>query len=396
MKKISVIAALAGIVLVSCQKEESAAVSENGGRQEIAITAFSKGFTKSVLGSGNSFDGSERTIIAAGAMKTEGKWVDFLGATNFTESEGSKWTATPKVYYPLGGADADFKFLAYSESKDHSTSARWYGSMDVEISLDEKCDTNEIVYAGFHGLKQGAATAIFKHSQALVTVYIRTNQDTIKINRIGFEDVKTSGILSLKRLTKDTEIDTVAARWIFSSGCNCKFAEMGDYYLTGASASPYNVPAGENFFTKYVKDTPIVVGGSPVTGEFRNEGLGTWINSTGCIFDRLFPAQELDTKTLIINYTLGKLTADARLTFSDTNPTVQQRIYKWEAGKRYVYEITVKPAEIVLDPSVEDAWELKTITGVYGDDSDVDEPAFSFTSGNGNESSPIGETSGWY
>ena len=386
MKKIFLFAALAGIVFASCQKEASVASVENDGLQEVTFSALSKGYTKSVLGSGDSFDTpGMRTIIAAGAMQNAGTWVDFLEPTNFKQDgTTSKWVATPKVYYPLGGANADFKFLAYSEtaipasgSTRQPVTARWYGSTEVEINVDEKCDTNDVVYAGFKGVKQDVAPATFKHSQALVTVYIRTNQDTIKINKIGFEDVKTSGTLSLKRSVKTDNVntDSVTVKWLFNAGCNCHFAEMGDYKL--ADCSTITPPAdaitagmatftdkiaenAEHFFTKYVKDTEIEVGGSPVTGEYRNQGLGTWINNTGCVFDRLFPAQELETKTMVINYTLGDITTDARLTFTgeDNQP-------KWEAGKRYVYDITVKPAEIVIDPSVEEAWQLKEITGEY-------------------------------
>ena len=381
MKKVFIFAALAGTVFASCQKEAPVAAVQNEGQQEIAISTLSKGFTRGVLNSGASFANSGRTLIVAGAMKSNGKVVDFLNPTDFKETAassgtGTEWTADPKVYYPLGGKDEDFRFLAYSETKPNTGSgikpivARWYGSTEVEIQVTDKCDTNEIVYAGFKGKKDGVASATFKHSQALVTVYIKTAKDSLKINSICFEDVKTSGALNLK-INPQADTAGVTANWLFNAGCNCKLAAMGNFKLKDASnitteSQTFNMTGENEFpFVKYVPGTDEKIGD---TNEYRNCGLNTWINTTGCVFDRLFPAQEIETKTMVINYTIGDLTADASLVFENTTtpePAVTN-IYKWEAGKRYIYKIEVNPAEIKLNPTMPtDAWTVVNIAGEY-------------------------------
>lgn len=340
MKKIFLFAALAGIVFASCQKEASVAAVQNEGQQEITFTALSKAMTKGVLTSGGSFDNGTRKIQVAGVTETDdGKWVDFLEETTFSQ-EGStrKWKATGK-YYPLGSAATNF--LAYSETNGVESTARWYGSKEVEIQVsEENCAENDIVYAAFKGDKSasGGVPAVFSHTQALVTVTIKTKEVTqsIIINKIGFEDVKTSGTLNIKLTPNATSVSTAAnatATWLFNAGCTCHYAEMGARKLSTTDLAPSTAKeiafaAGEVF---------------PVTVN----------DTTGVTYDKLFPAQKLVTKTMVINYTLGDYTADARLEFQSGNQKT------WAMGKQYKYTITVDPSEIAINPSAA-AWIVES------------------------------------
>lgn len=380
MKKIFLFAALAGIVFASCQKEASVAAVQNEGQQEITFSALSKAMTKGVLGSGSSFNpagaGAWRTINVAGVMKTaDGSVVDFLENTPFSyDATESAWKAQGK-YYPIGGEGKDFHFLAYSETKDVESTARWYGSSEVEIQVGEESAKNDIVYSAFKGAKNDKANATFKHSQALVTVWIKTKSDDqkITINKIGFKDVKTSGVLNIKLDKTKVGTDDAAdatPKWIYNAGCTCHFAEMGNYKLidcstiTPASGSTdataiFTIAAGNEYdFESY-----------PESGTSENDGYGV-INNTGCVFDRLFPAQNNETQTMVINYTLGDLkNVEVELKVKAPAATVDPTgAVTWAAGKRYVYQITVNVSEILINPSVEDAWNITTITGQYDPD----------------------------
>lgn len=361
MKKIFLFAALAGIVFASCSKETPVAVVQNEGQQEITFSALSKAVTKGVLGSGSSFDKTGRTIIASGVVKNGNTWVDFLEDATFSEEgETGKWKSAGK-YYPLGTDVTNF--LAYSETAIPTTgnrkpiTARWYGAKEVELQVSEKCDTVDIVYAAFKGDKSATATdgvsAVFKHAQALVTVNIKTSGSgqEIKINKIGFEDVKTSGTLNIKLTPGDGTVSTDAnatATWIYNAGCTCHFAEMSAYNLgeTAAPADADIVADKETYFKAVADQLP-----------------GT-VDNTGETFDKFFPAQELATKTMVINYTLGDITADARLTWKTAIIAPEDPV-TWEAGKRYVYTITVNPSEIVINPSSDGAWTIENLTGTY-------------------------------
>lgn len=370
MKKIFLFAALAGIVFASCQKEASVAAVQNEGQQEIALNAFQGALTKGVFGSGT-FD-TDTPIYVAGALVTGPKeHSDFLPETKFVHSDGA-WKAIPPVYYPLGGENSDFRFIAYSVAGTTESYIRWYGSTEVEFQVAEDCATNDIVYSGFIGNKSAAASAIFKHALALVTVNIKTSASgqQIKINSIGFEDVKTTGTLNLKihpewnasnAPTGDdapytsTDYYKAVHTWIYSAGCTCKCAQMLNTYLT------YDAPASAD-------DDPYVLAAEGLydfdtyDGSAVNKGFGD-INNVGCNFDRLFPAQKLETKTMVINYTLGDLTADAKVDLSTAtlDPSGSNPI-TWAAGKHYVYVITVNPIEITINPTSPDAWTLQTIT----------------------------------
>ena len=375
MKKIFLFAALAGIVFASCQKEASVAAVQNEGQQEITFSALSKAMTKGVLGTGTSFGDattSVRTINVAGVTKTaDGSVVDFLEAKTFryitdgwkgAKYDGSSWVAD-HVYYPIGGGNEDYHFLAYSESSDVESVARWYGSSEVEIQVGEESAQNDIVYSDFIGNKSGAADATFKHTQALVTVQIMTKEETsptIRINKIGFKDVKTSGTLNIK-LDK-SKVGTAASpsapyashKWIYNAGCNCACAEMGNYWLSTCYNSSAD-DADKFKVTENIESTFTSYTGTSAP----NDGYGE-INNVGCIFDRFFPAQKVEAATMIVNYTLGSMTAEVELALDGSGTPAHASAKIWEASKRYVYRIIVDPAEITINPKA-DAWIIDTI-----------------------------------
>lgn len=372
MKKIFLFAALACIVFASCQKEEPVTVSQNEGQQEITFSALSKAMTKGVLGSGASFatTGDIRTINVAGVMKTaDNSVVDFLEAKTFTYlSDGWKgvkpgtgagtWVPDP-VYYPLGGESKDYHFLAYSESNGIESIARWYGSSEVEIQVGEESAQNDIVYSDFIGNKSNAAAATFYHTQALVTVKIqtKTSGQTITINKIGFKDVKTSGTLNIKLDkskvgTAESPSDPYAShKWIYNAGCNCACAEMGDYYLENGY-TPGASTDSEKYAVKLGEESKFV----DYNSNDNDKGYGV-ITNAGTIFDKLFPAQKVAAATMIVNYTLGNLTADVELALDGSATPAHASAKTWAASTRYVYNITVNPAEITINPTA-DAWEV--------------------------------------
>ena len=375
MKKIFLFAALAGIVFASCSKEGPETPVQNEGQQEIALAPLSKAMTKGVLGSG-AF-ATDRKIQVAGTMKSGDKYVDFLEVTEFAKvTDKSYWAATVPVYYPIGGQNSDFRFLAYSETtpggtdKTEATFARWYGSNEVELQVSD-CAKNEIVYSGFEGNKTAAtgAPATFARTQALVTVQIKATEGSIAeqpktdiiVNKIGFKDVKTSGTLLLKynAAAESTDANKATHQWLYNAGCNCAFAEMGNFNLGGAhDASPWAVTADAS--------TPIDI---TFTDLNNTNGLGSKLSTTGYVLDRLFPAQKLETKKMVINYTLGDLTTDVELDLKASGTTVSPGgDVIWAAGKRYVYIITVNVNEILIAPQSLEAWDITTITGQYDSD----------------------------
>lgn len=360
MKKFFLFAALAGILLASCSKEAPETPVQNEGQQEVTFSALSKAMTKGVLGSGDSFNTTPgRTIITSGAYVSNGKIVDFLEHVSFAQDGSSEiWKSTPPVYYPLGVDGDKCRFLAYSETTaanaENASPARWYGSTEVEIQVSDESATNEIVYAGFKGATDKSdAAAAFEHSQALVTVALSSKKaDVIKVNSIGFEDVKTSGTLLLSidpKNTTDPNPEHATAKWLFNAGCNCKFAEMLNCHIAGGYVPSETTPSA-----KYIipQDTE-----TEFTAYTSSEGLNAYLPvNTGepLILDRLFPAQKQEAVTMVINYTLGEITGEAKLTVTNSAT--------WAAGTRYVYEVNVNPEEITIDPTTADAWSVTAIT----------------------------------
>ena len=396
MKKIFVIAVLASIVFASCSKENTVTGPENVSQQEISISALSKAMTKSVVG--RITMPNTRNIQVAGVMKTsDGKYVDFLSPTEFQAQEIAStpgtynWKATTPVYYPIGGENADFRFLAYSETTPDASStsdlkkatfARWYGSSQVELQVGEESARNEIIYSGFMGNKNAAAQAVFHRTQALITVAMKAKESDddgkIIINKVGFKDVKTSGTLLLTIDPKKESDPIVPAdadashEWLFNAGCNCAFAEMGNYWLaeTALHQGPnFNFSeVGEFKFTDHEVEPGDAYGalGEPLkySSNFGpNENL---------ILDRLFPAQEVEAATMVVNYTLGGKTRDVELDLSKASLSsggTNNGNVKWEAGKRYVYTINVNVSKILINPNVPDAWAITTIEGTYDPES---------------------------
>lgn len=398
MKKIFLFAALAGIVFASCKKEASVAAVQNEGQQEITFSALSKAMTKGVLGGGDFATG--RSIQVAGVMKTaDGQYIDFLEAKTFRKLGGSTWQgakwdegtsdwASDPVYYPIGGNNSDFRFLAYSETTpatgESGTFARWYGSKQVELQVYD-CAENEIVYSGFEGNKTttAGATAIFKRTQALVSVTIKTKSGitytdaddvtsgTIKINKIGFKDVKTSGALVLTIDPKKADA-SATAEWIYSAGCNCAFADMGSKKINGDLSTGSELP----FETVVGTDLPAVKGTgteeAPQYPATKKNALTYPLDATGFTLDRLFPAQILEAKTMVINYTLGENTFEVKLPLdgstTDEDGTHAKSLEAWKEGKHYTYTITVNVNEILINPTAPAAWLVEGTAGQYDTD----------------------------
>jgi len=113
---------------------------------------------------------------------------NYLEGTFFTKGTDS-WSATPTVYWPMGGY-LDFLALA-SDKTDLLGSAEWYGadaSRSVELTVpDGRCLDSEVMYscASSKGSTDRSVRMNFSHSQSWIQIRIAaTETGTTRIDSI--------------------------------------------------------------------------------------------------------------------------------------------------------------------------------------------------------------------
>ncbi len=318
MKKLFIFAAAAATVLLaSCNKEE-AKKSSDAIQQEISVTsvALTKGYVEADKFVDTPYDAlhpsdnqTDRTLVMSSFLTPQsGASTNYFVGELFakgTETDHPLWHHTPAIYWPMGGT---LDFLAYSSTIPFSgTAVKWSeenAANECVLYVSEEYLQDDVLYGGVKGRQTlgGAPVAMqFKHTQAWIQFQIKVQDasmnNIIKINDITIKNLQTRGELTIKGG------ESPEAKWNFNS---------------------------ETAFDRAMDDTYGILAPAYISDE-----VG--------YMDMLVPEQP--QTEFVIHYTMAG--QDAVLEYSCNLATAQ-----WQKGKKYIYEITFKPYEITVDPSV--------------------------------------------
>lgn len=328
MKKIFVLAAMATVVFASCQKSETAPATAE--QAEVGIIAFNDVMTKA-QGGYTAWTTGKTTFQAIVDPESEEEVTDYLPlyasayavtsgndffvGKKFTRVEDpddatkSLWHANPKIYYPLGGDT--YKFVAYTDG-DLKLSAAWDGAKKCTIEVTNAAMQKEVLYA-FSGEATSAAspsaTMDFNHSQAWINVTYALSGDS----------------------ATDCNFKVTGLEWK-------NVYDAGEFIIEDDGTTP----GGKwNFFTQVAKDVTMSddVCGVETPAKVSAAALTTTAIST----NMLFPAQK--HTGFVLNYTVGE----------DNQPfSYEYKINEaaWEAGKKYIYNISVTISEVTIKPTI--------------------------------------------
>ncbi len=324
MKKTLFFAAMAAMVLASCNTHEIQNVDkiEQGPELSFSVANIS---TKGYVEGGDFIDSpydklhgqtpdgkTDRTMqLSAYLTPQSGASANYFIGQEFLknangETDG-KWHHSPKVYWPMGGQLA---FLAYSSTKPFTgTGVSWdedNAASKVVLNVSEEYLQDDILFSAIAARGSNASTGAgaadvaltFNHTQAWIQFQIKSDtQDIVKVKDIIIEDLYSRGELTL------TGGATPKAEWNFRRETASDRA-MDDTY---AILDPAYIPTSAAFM------------------------------------DMLVPEQR--QTAFVIHYTLEG--QDNVLEYRYDLSTEQ-----WLMGKKYVYEITFKPYEIIVVPTV--------------------------------------------
>lgn len=233
-------------------------------------------------------------------------FVDEIFAINANGEDDDLWHHAPKLYWPLEGA---MEFLAYSaQNRLTGTKCVWdedNASKKLILNISEAQSQDDIVYAAAKrsSAQRESVPMEFKHSQAWIEFQIKaSDDDLVYIKDIVIEDIYQKGELTIS----NTE-GVASHSWNFASYRAANVVVDDNYSLYDTNGS--NALDDEDF--KFL--------------------------------DMLIPAQ--GQTAFVMRYQLAGQDTILEYRFPMTTST-------WEAGKKYVYEITITPVEITVTPTV--------------------------------------------
>lgn len=368
MKKILFFALAAAVCLTACNQVEKA-IEEAQAPTEIQLVSMSnvtspstKGYVAGATMEDNIYNGlhygdenaaashSWRDIRLSAYLTPAGSqtfasrpyFIDEIWRTDDAGAAGS-WkhhdgSAFVPVYWPM---DGNLQFLAISMTQPLSGSAiSWNASNPangVTMTLGDKFLQDDVMYADCpsRGSNNGAAMGTgdeheaghatqgpvpltFRHTQAWIEFAITTDMaDVVTIKDVVVENVYTRGDVTVGPVA-GTASDNVV--WNFDREEARNFS-MPDNYAASDTKKGYNV---------------LLQVGSFDTSEADNANVK--------YFDVLLPKQ--NKSAFVIYYTLAGQDQILEYRYPLTSSAT------WNAGSKYVYEITFKPHEIVVDPHV--------------------------------------------
>lgn len=319
MRKTIIFAAIAAVAFTACNKDVAPVSAQD--QQEISINsiALTKGYVEGTDFTETAFD----KLHDASAVQADRKlWMSayltpqsgtpgnyFVGqefSKNANGESDNLWHHSPKVYWPIGAQGVDF--LAYSALKPVSgTALNWNAdnaASKLILDVSEDYLQDDILFGAVAGRQTNAGAPVamtFKHAQAWIQFQIKVEdasmEDIVKIKDITISNLYTRGELTINGGA------TPSASW------NFKKEIASDY----AMADTFSILA-----PNYIK---------------KDVGF----------MDMLVPEQA--QTSFVMHYTLEG--QDNALEYKYELGTAT-----WEQGKKYIYEITIKPYEIVVEPTV--------------------------------------------
>lgn len=290
MKKIFILATAAIVAFASCMKTE---VVSNSEPQEIGFRQFTGSMTKA------------EALVNTVSMGVFGYHNNpeaalYIDNGEFVYKEDSKWGGSTPYYWPLQGT---MDFIVYAPYDKTDPAASYDNSSKVlTVTIDDN-STSQVDY--LYGAEQyklktksdGTINVLLKHALSKVIINIKAGSGSANLFTV-------SSIV----LTKTKQ----AANYTY------------DY---DAESNPLNItPTGEDKDMEYVKDGPWVL---------------TETNNTNSKL--VVPTAPT---TIVIKYQMSGSSKELTATINLND--------KWEAGKRYTYNITLGASEIFFNPTVEE------------------------------------------
>lgn len=328
MKK-NLLVAAAVLLAAGCAKVTTVDTAEP---QEIKLEGYTYAVTKAPIAndatlSGTGYDMLVHAIHVNGNESSE--YFTKSGVTFKESGSTNKWAGTTPQYWPSEGTltfnaispvtinpgktiltSTSFTYAngAVSEIKatlnDNSTNQADVLVAKTVIDQDKTNNADGVEMTFYHAL-----------AQIVVTAKTQNETPTAKIKSIKLNNTAQAGTLSATNLSNE---NGPAFKWTASS-----------YTVTG-------IDFNGGF-----------INGSNLTTTESDESIGILV----------LPVDEKDATTkysITVNYDLGSnkgLESTLELLSTDTG-----KISKWEAGKKYVYNLTITATEILIAPSV-DNWD---------------------------------------
>lgn len=314
MKKTLLFAAVAALTFTftACQEKQDLEVAQESSK-EIAFTsvALTRGFV-----TGATFEDTAVAELHEGEPEVTKRvmWMSayltpqsgepanyFVDEPYQYEAGDGKWHHSPKLYWPMS---ATLDFLAYSAgNRLTGTKCVWdenNAASKLILNVSEAQSQDDIVYAYnmANSTPNSDVALTFKHTQAWIEFDLKAEAaDLITIKEIVLKDIYQKGEITI--VAGGTPKDMT---WNFAS------------YRAG------DVLVDDNY------------------GVYDN-ALGI----TSSYLDMLIPAQS--QTSILIKYVLAG--QDTELEYNYDLP-----VSDWVEGNKYIYDITFKPQEIIVVPTV--------------------------------------------
>lgn len=347
MKKILFFAAMAALMLTACNQLDNPKNEVVNSEISVVNAALTKGYVAGATMQDCIYNGLHYGDEAAAASLswrdirlsaylTPGAGQTFASAPYFIDQiwrtadngAAASWkhhngTAFSPIYWPMSG---ELQFLGISMTEPLSGSAVAWDTANpangVTLTVGDKFLQDDIMYADCPARPSGAsasaaATAVpmtFRHAQAWIEFAIQaTESDIVTIKDIVIENVYTRGDVTLGPVVSPATENVV---WNFDREAARNFS-MPDNYKGDATKQGY-----DNLLKVSTPD--------PAATDIK-------------YFDVLLPKQP--KTAFVIYYTLEGQDNVLEYRYALDGAT-------WNAGSKYVYQITFKPYEIIVDPMV--------------------------------------------
>ncbi len=316
-KRISIITLAALLAAASCQVAPVPEPRPSAG--ELTVSGLSSAATKGFVTGATLFDTAYENLGAASPATAPrtirlSAWLypcdtdgteeqEYFRGETFSRSDADgMWHHDPAVYWPAGDR---LDFLGYSSTVAlPATAVRWDPGMTTEslslkVGQDFLYDDLLYGYLAPRTSAGGPAPMVFRHSQAWLQFNVKASApDMVVLESLELEGVYTEGDLRVEHDAADPRI-----AWSFAA----------------AEARTLDVDPADH-------------------------SAGYALTATPERFDVLVPQQAM--RSIVIRYRFAGVAKTFRYEY------VLAPTSTWEAGCRYVYDITVSPREIVVDPAV--------------------------------------------
>ena len=371
MKKLFLIP-VAALAFAACSNDE--VISENTSNtqlKEIAFAPVSQKATRAISNAnhgyinGTTFDNAwGMTVSAVDVTKSD---ASFFAETNFVyNSTPALWEGETHRYWPLSPVQVNFLAIAHANG-DNSTGVTWTAnntSHQVQVVMSDNYAYNTAQRDFLYAIGNGQVTQIgnnlsfpakvdmnFQHTQAYLVFNLKAADAAscgITITNVELKGVYTAGTALIARADPDGYADpNVNLTWSSRSGT------AADTYR---SVTPSQNTISEALTQEYVERGHLLIVPNMTTANT--------------------PADNGTTK-LKISYTLNENAYTYEYEIAEDT---------YDAGKKYIYNITFKLHEIFIDPIVTD-W-------ADGGTTNIDIPSVAYNESGANVS--IGATAGTY